>query len=162
MLHRDALLDILGKFMHTETTTKHDPITGAPSTTTTLLFPRYHQWEVVTALGRAARTEQFGNEEFTQGQQHSFVQSALTVLLENETLFTQAAKNTGKQFSESPDLRDELLTSLADNSGVHQKITDFFFSDSPGVDAMIGTLALAYHALVQQRLQAGPGAAQDA
>ncbi|MDP3967206.1 MAG: type I restriction endonuclease [Nocardioides sp.] len=50
VLQRDAWLHILGKLLHLETRTDIDPITGEASKKTTLLFPRYHQWELVTSL----------------------------------------------------------------------------------------------------------------
>lgn len=66
VLQRDALLTILGKYLHHETTTKHDPITGKAEKRTTLLFPRYHQWDVVTRLTEAARTEGPGHRYLVQ------------------------------------------------------------------------------------------------
>jgi type I restriction enzyme R subunit len=50
VLDRDAWLMILGKFCHVETRDRRDPITGAIEKSTTLLFPRYHQWEAVTKM----------------------------------------------------------------------------------------------------------------
>jgi len=66
VLQRDAWLTILGKFLHTETTTRRDPISGAQTRTTTLLFPRFHQWEVVTSLAETARTEGPGHRYLVQ------------------------------------------------------------------------------------------------
>ncbi len=50
VLERSTFLDILGKFCQLETRTDHDPITGKASTSRTLLFPRFHQWDAVTKL----------------------------------------------------------------------------------------------------------------
>src|SRR5699024_5544595 len=50
-------LQIVGKFLHIETSTEHDPITGEAAKKTTLLFPRFHQWELVTSLLAAAKSE---------------------------------------------------------------------------------------------------------
>jgi len=66
VLHRDAFLDILGRFMHVETATKHDEITGAVSKSSALLFPRFHQWDVVTRLAAAARAEGVGKRYLVQ------------------------------------------------------------------------------------------------
>ncbi|GAA1587141.1 DEAD/DEAH box helicase family protein [Kribbella karoonensis] len=63
---RDAWLNIIGRFLHVEHTTKRDPISGAVSKSTTLLFPRFHQWEVITALCDAARTEGAGHRYLVQ------------------------------------------------------------------------------------------------
>ncbi len=66
VLERDSWLNIIGKFMHTEITVKRDPISGTQSKSTTLLFPRYHQWEVVTALAETARREGPGHKYLVQ------------------------------------------------------------------------------------------------
>jgi type I restriction enzyme R subunit len=66
VLQRDSLLDIVGKFMHVAITKKRNPITGKLSKTTTLLFPRLHQWDVVTKLATAARTEGPGHRYLVQ------------------------------------------------------------------------------------------------
>ncbi|GAA1439434.1 DEAD/DEAH box helicase family protein [Mycobacterium cookii] len=66
VFQRDAWLNILGKFMHVEVEKKKDPITGQVSKKTTLLFPRYHQWDVVTRLTSAAVTEGPGHKYLVQ------------------------------------------------------------------------------------------------
>ncbi len=66
VLQRDAWLDILGRFMHVEVRTDVDPITGKQSKSTTLLFPRFHQWDAVTKLARAARADGPGNRYLVQ------------------------------------------------------------------------------------------------
>lgn len=103
----------------------------------------------------ARLNEQFGDEDFTPAQKESFVESTIKVMLENPTLVTQAATNSLNQFAESPDLKTELLASVADNAGAQQKMTDFFFSDNPNVDVIIGSLANAFHAAVRHTAQAG-------
>jgi type I restriction enzyme R subunit len=66
VLHRDSWLHIVGKLMHVEKKIDVDPITGAKSKSTTLLFPRFHQWDVVTKLLGAARTEGPGHRYLAQ------------------------------------------------------------------------------------------------
>ena len=95
----------------------------------------------------------FGDEEFTDAQKQSFVEGSLAVMLENETLRTQAAANTATQFAESPDLKDEFLSTISDNQGAHGKLVDFCFSDSLQVEVLIGSFAKAYHAAVQELSQ---------
>ncbi|MGN6606009.1 MAG: type I restriction endonuclease subunit R [Jatrophihabitans sp.] len=63
---RDSWLNIIGKLMHLSTRTSIDPITGAKSTSTTLLFPRFHQWEAVTRLVDTARSEGPGHRYLIQ------------------------------------------------------------------------------------------------
>ena len=66
ILARETWLDILGRFMHLEIRESVDPITGKKSRKKTMLFPRYHQWEVVTRLVDAARTEGPGHKYLIQ------------------------------------------------------------------------------------------------
>ena len=63
---RDAWLNVIGRFMHVEHTAKRDPISGAMSKSSMLLFPRFHQWEVVTTLAGAARWEGPGHRYLVQ------------------------------------------------------------------------------------------------
>jgi type I restriction enzyme R subunit len=57
VLQRDSWLHIIGKLLHLETRTDIDPITGEATKKTTLLFPRFHQWELVTELLATVRAE---------------------------------------------------------------------------------------------------------
>ncbi len=66
VLQRDAWLDIIGKFLHVEVSKAHDPITGQLLVSTSLLFPRYHQWQVVTELANTARAEGPGHKYLVQ------------------------------------------------------------------------------------------------
>ncbi|OBI14927.1 restriction endonuclease subunit R [Mycobacterium sp. E2327] len=66
ILQRDTWLDILGRFMHLHVEDKIDPATGAKTRKQTMLFPRYHQWEAVTKLVEAARTEGPGHRYLVQ------------------------------------------------------------------------------------------------
>lgn len=66
ILQRDTWLEILDRFMHLEITEKRDPDTGKKIRKETLLFPRYHQWDVVTKLVHAARTEGPGHKYLIQ------------------------------------------------------------------------------------------------
>jgi type I restriction enzyme R subunit len=99
--------------------------------------------------------ELFGDEEFTDSQKVSFTEMALRAMLDNETLFTQAAKNTNKQFR--PDLKPELLGSVADDNGAVSKIAEHLFSDNPSVEGLVLALAEAYWQEVQGRVGEGRG-----
>lgn len=57
ILDRDTWLNILGSFLHLDISTQTDPITGEVTTRKTLLFPRYHQWQVVTSILESARKD---------------------------------------------------------------------------------------------------------
>jgi type I restriction enzyme R subunit len=66
VLQRDNWLRILHKFLIVENRIDRDPDTGAETKKTTLVFPRYHQWEAVTALLEAARRKGPGQRYLIQ------------------------------------------------------------------------------------------------
>ncbi|MCG3040985.1 DEAD/DEAH box helicase family protein [Streptomyces sp. S1A] len=66
VLQRDSWLNILGALMFTRHEEKVDPISGKKSKKSTILFPRFHQWEAVTSLVEAARTEGPGHKYLIQ------------------------------------------------------------------------------------------------
>ena len=60
ILERDSLLDILARFVHLQTDEKRDE-QGRKVKTQSMIFPRYHQLEVVRRLENAARREGVGH-----------------------------------------------------------------------------------------------------
>lgn len=66
VLERDNWLNIVGRFLHLETKVSFDPISAEKKTTTTLLFPRFHQWDVVTKLADAVTAEGPGRRYLIQ------------------------------------------------------------------------------------------------
>ena len=66
VLQRDAWLEIIGKFLHASSWKDTDPVTGEVMQRQSLLFPRFHQWESVTSLIAAARTEGTGQKYLIQ------------------------------------------------------------------------------------------------
>ena len=66
IFQRDNWLAILGRFLHLETTKRRDPISGELQKSTTLLFPRFHQWDVVTKLTDAVTAEGPGHRYLIQ------------------------------------------------------------------------------------------------
>ncbi|MGM8885208.1 type I restriction endonuclease subunit R [Psychrobacter sp. 1U2] len=65
VLTPDNLLAILGHFMHLQIEEEEDAI-GRKSKRETMMFPRYHQWDVVTKLVNAAITEGAGQKYLIQ------------------------------------------------------------------------------------------------
>lgn len=61
----DAWLKILGRFLHMEKTVTED-FHGRRNTKKTLIFPRYHQWDVVNKLLESTRREGPGNKYLIQ------------------------------------------------------------------------------------------------
>ena len=66
VLECDSWLNILGRLMHVQTSIDEDPITGKKTKRSTLLFPRFHQWEVVNKLLDTARSEGTGHRYLIQ------------------------------------------------------------------------------------------------
>jgi type I restriction enzyme R subunit len=65
VLQRDNWLDILGRFVHLEQIDEEDE-TGKKITKESLIFPRFHQWQAVNKLIRAARAEGAGQNYLIQ------------------------------------------------------------------------------------------------
>lgn len=65
VLTPENLLAILGHFMHLQIEEEEDAI-GRKSKRETMMFPRYHQWDVVTKLVNAAITEGAGQKYLIQ------------------------------------------------------------------------------------------------
>lgn len=66
VLQRDSWLNIIGKFLHLQISDKTNPVTGEREVRKSLLFPRYHQWDVVNQLIETARAEGPGNRYLVQ------------------------------------------------------------------------------------------------
>ena len=66
VLQPDAWLEIIGKFLHASSWKETDPVTGEVAQRDSLLFPRFHQWESVTNVISAARTEGPGHKYLIQ------------------------------------------------------------------------------------------------
>lgn len=62
---RDAWLAILGRFLHLQKETKED-FHGKRTTKQTMIFPRYHQWQVVNRLINATQAEGPGKRYLVQ------------------------------------------------------------------------------------------------
>ncbi|KRE90124.1 type I restriction endonuclease subunit R [Arthrobacter sp. Soil764] len=66
VLQRDSWLNIIGKFLHLQISDKTNPVTGEREVRKSLLFPRYHQWDVVNHLIETARAEGPGHRYLVQ------------------------------------------------------------------------------------------------
>ena len=71
----------------------------------------------------------FAGEDFTPAAQQSWVEGVVTVLMSDDTIQTQAANNSKKQFMESPDLNDAVVEAVLGNQTSHNKMADIFFTD---------------------------------
>jgi len=66
ILQRDTWLDVLGRFMHLQADEYVDPFSDKKIRKQTMLFPRFHQWDAVTKLVEAARTQGPGHRYLIQ------------------------------------------------------------------------------------------------
>lgn len=66
VLDRDQFLDILGKFMHYEESKSTDPASKKVTISHTLIFPRFHQLDAVTAIVADARVNGAGQRYLIQ------------------------------------------------------------------------------------------------
>ncbi|MCV7192219.1 type I restriction endonuclease subunit R [Mycolicibacterium brumae] len=66
VFQRDAWLNILGRLMYIKHEATTDPISGKTTKSSTLRFPRFHQWEAVTELTAAVTTEGVGKRYLIQ------------------------------------------------------------------------------------------------
>jgi type I restriction enzyme R subunit len=66
ILQRDTWLGIIGRFLHLETKEESDLISGAKVKKSTLLFPRFHQWDAVMKLTEAVSAEGPGRRYLIQ------------------------------------------------------------------------------------------------
>jgi type I restriction enzyme R subunit len=66
VLQRDAWLNILGRLMYIKHESSTDPISGKTTKSSSLRFPRFHQWEAVTELTAAVTAEGVGKRYLIQ------------------------------------------------------------------------------------------------
>ncbi|NHU42990.1 type I restriction endonuclease [Rhodococcus sp. A14] len=66
VLQRDAWLNILGRLMYIKHESSTDPISGKTSKSSTLRFPRFHQWEAVSELTATVTAEGVGKRYLIQ------------------------------------------------------------------------------------------------
>lgn len=65
LFQKDAWLKVIGRFLHLEKETKED-FYGNRTTKETMIFPRYHQWDVVNTLVNSTRQEGAGQRYLIQ------------------------------------------------------------------------------------------------
>lgn len=87
----------------------------------------------------------FGASAFTESQIREFVQGLVQRLLAYPELVKQTAVNSKKQFMESQDFQAAVTEAVVDNQDAHNTMADYFFSDGPGISAVIIALADAFY-----------------
>lgn len=87
----------------------------------------------------------FGADAFTESQVREFVQGLVQTLLTDPDLVKQTTVNSKKQFMESQDFQAAVTEAVVDNQDAHNTMADYFFSDGPGVAAVVVALADAFY-----------------
>ncbi|WP_306356753.1 MULTISPECIES: type I restriction endonuclease subunit R [unclassified Nocardia] len=87
----------------------------------------------------------FGAESFSASQVREFVQGLVQRLLAYPDLVNQAKVNSKKQFMESQDFQAAVTEAVVDNQEAHNTMADYFFSDGPGISAVVMALADAFY-----------------
>lgn len=96
----------------------------------------------------------FSDEDFTHAQKVSFVEALGRSLLDDQALVQQARVNSPQQFADSPDFDEAVQGVVADNQGAHNKMADYFFSDSPGKHQLVVEIAEWFYRLANDRADA--------
>ena len=87
----------------------------------------------------------FGDGEFAESDNQSFVETLLRRLLLLDTVKQQIKANSPKQFEESPDLTNLILEAIADTQGEQNKRADYFFGTGTEVEDVIKTIKAALY-----------------
>jgi type I restriction enzyme R subunit len=87
----------------------------------------------------------FGAQSFAQSQISEFVNGLVQRLLLYPELVQQTRVNSKKQFMESQDFQAAVTEAVVDNQAAHNTMADYFFSDGPGINAVIVALADAFY-----------------
>ena len=96
----------------------------------------------------------FGAESFTRSQIQEFVNGLVQRLLAYPDLVRLTKVNTKKQFMDLDEFQTMVTEAVVDNQDAHNTMADYFFSDGPGINAVIVALADAfYEAAVEQRTE---------
>jgi len=147
ILQRDTWLEILDRFLHLEVTERRDPETGKKTRKETLLFPRFHQWEAVTQLVAAARTEGPGHRYLIQHSAGSGKTNSISWLAQRlASLYNEADE---KVFSSVIVVTDRTVLDAQLQEAIHQ------INRTTGVVAHIDGLSGSKSSELADALEAG-------
>ncbi|MBQ7804727.1 DEAD/DEAH box helicase family protein [Rhodococcus sp. (in: high G+C Gram-positive bacteria)] len=147
ILQRDTWLEILDRFMHLEVSERRDSDTGKKIRKETLLFPRYHQWEAVTQLVEAARTEGPGHKYLIQHSAGSGKTNSISWL--SQRLATLYTSRDEKVFSSVIVVTDRTVLDAQLQEAIHQ------INRTSGVVAHIDGLSGSKSAELADALESG-------
>lgn len=128
---RDVWLDVLGNFLHLEVKDVEDPKTGKKTTKESLIFPRFHQLDVVRKLVTAAAAEGVGHVYLIQhsagsGKSNSIAWSAHRIAglhnADDEKVFDSVIVITDRKVLDRQ--LQETISQFEHKAGVVQKIDE--------------------------------------
>lgn len=129
ILRKDVLLEILQRYIHVLKETKFDPVTEKKKTTKKLIFPRYHQLDVVTKLIKNVKENGAGHNYLIQHSAGSGKSNSIAWLAyglanlhnkDNEKIFNSVIVVTDRTVLDSQ-LQDTIY-SFDHTKGVVEKI----------------------------------------
>ena len=149
VLQRDAWLNILGRLMYIKHDKTTDPISGKTTKTSTLRFPRFHQWEAVTELTAAVTTEGVGQRYLIQhsagsGKTDSIAWTAhrmARLQVNNEKVFDSVIVVTDRNVLDAQ-LQDA-ITQIDNDAGIVTTIDRRAVAKAADVKSKAGLLAKA-------------------
>ena len=129
ILRKDVLLEILQRYIHISKETKFDPVTEKKKTIKKLIFPRYHQLDVVTRLIKNVKSNGAGHNYLIQHSAGSGKSNSIAWLAyglanlhnkDNEKIFNSVIVVTDRTVLDSQ-LQDTIY-SFDHTKGVVEKI----------------------------------------
>lgn len=149
VLQRDAWLNILGRLMYIKHDKTTDPISGKTAKTSTLRFPRFHQWEAVTELTATVTAEGVGKRYLIQhsagsGKTDSIAWTAhrmARLQVNNEKVFDSVIVVTDRNVLDAQ-LQDA-ITQIDNDAGIVMAIDRAAAAKSEDVKSKSGLLAKA-------------------
>lgn len=94
--------------------------------------------------------EIFGDEDFTESQQETWLQGLVRTLLDDEQVREQAEANSKNQFLASPTLKSKVLLAVFKNKAAHQKMSEIVQSGGKPEQVLIEMLGELVHHLVRE------------
>lgn len=92
----------------------------------------------------------FAGEDFSEGQQRSFVEASVRSLLEDPKIVTQAQANSRPQFLESPDLHFAVEHAVVYNQSSQHKMADTFTDNLTVQAQLVDLLGQLVHAFANR------------
>lgn len=105
--------------------------------------------------------ELVSDQDFTAAQLQGFTDIVLSELAESAARAFHAADETNADsVLENRDIKEAILSAIADTETTHGRVVDYFFSDDPNVELLIAALGADLRARLQVASSAAPQAGE--